>query len=67
MHNKEYALKLVQDKINGLNNYIYTDYLINYYSYILLTPIILYIFTKIWQNNKCLLQYMYQWGGFNYE
>ena len=38
-----------------LNNYIYTDYLINYYSYILLTPIILCIFTKIWQNNKCLL------------
>lgn len=30
-----------------LNNYIYTDYLINYYSYILLTPIILCIFTKI--------------------
>lgn len=23
MHNKEYALKLVQDKINGLNNYSY--------------------------------------------
>ena len=25
MHNKEYALKLVQDKINGLNNYSYTQ------------------------------------------
>ena len=24
MHNKEYALKLVQDKINGLNNYSYS-------------------------------------------
>ncbi len=23
MHNKEYALKLVQDKINGLNNLFY--------------------------------------------
>ncbi len=23
MHNKEYALKLVQDKKNGLNNYSY--------------------------------------------
>ena len=25
MHNKEYALKLVQDKINGLNNYSYSQ------------------------------------------
>ena len=25
MHNKEYVLKLVQDKINGLNNYSYTQ------------------------------------------
>ena len=24
MHNKEYALKLVQDKLNGLNNYSYS-------------------------------------------
>ena len=24
MHNKSYALKLVQDKINGLNNYSYS-------------------------------------------
>ena len=24
MHNKEYALKLVQEKINGLNNYSYS-------------------------------------------
>ena len=23
MHNKEYALKLVQNKLNGLNNYSY--------------------------------------------
>lgn len=23
MHNKEYAFKLVQDKLNGLNNYSY--------------------------------------------
>lgn len=38
-----------------LSNYIYTDYLINYYSYILSIPIILCLFTKIWQNNKCLL------------
>ena len=25
MHNKEYALKLVQDKINCLNNYSYSQ------------------------------------------
>ena len=25
MHNKKYALKLVQDKINGLNNYSYSQ------------------------------------------
>ena len=25
MHNKEYALKLIQDKINGLNNYSYSQ------------------------------------------
>ena len=25
MHNKEYALKLVQDKLNGLNNYSYSQ------------------------------------------
>ena len=25
MHNKEYGLKLVQDKINGLNNYSYSQ------------------------------------------
>ena len=25
MHNKEYALKLVQEKINGLNNYSYSQ------------------------------------------
>ena len=25
MHNKSYALKLVQDKINGLNNYSYSQ------------------------------------------
>ena len=25
MHNKEYALKLVKDKINGLNNYSYSQ------------------------------------------
>ena len=25
MHNKEYALKLVQDKQNGLNNYSYSQ------------------------------------------
>ena len=25
MHNKEYALKLVQDKINGNNNYSYSQ------------------------------------------
>ena len=25
MHNKEYTLKLVQDKINGLNNYSYSQ------------------------------------------
>ena len=25
MHNKEYALKLVQDKIKGLNNYSYSQ------------------------------------------
>ncbi len=25
MHNKEYALKLVQDKIDGLNNYSYSQ------------------------------------------
>lgn len=25
MHNKPYALKLVQDKINGLNNYSYSQ------------------------------------------
>lgn len=25
MHNKEYALKLVQNKINSLNNYSYTQ------------------------------------------
>ena len=24
MHNKKYALKLVQDKLNGLNNYSYS-------------------------------------------
>ena len=25
MHNKQYVLKLVQDKINGLNNYSYSQ------------------------------------------
>lgn len=25
MHNKKYALKLVQDKINGLNSYSYSQ------------------------------------------
>ena len=25
MHNKSYAIKLVQDKINGLNNYSYSQ------------------------------------------
>ena len=25
MHNKPYTLKLVQDKINGLNNYSYSQ------------------------------------------
>ena len=25
MHNKQYALKLVKDKINGLNNYSYSQ------------------------------------------
>ena len=25
MHNKSYALKLVQDKINGVNNYSYSQ------------------------------------------
>ena len=25
MHNKEYALKLVQDKLNGLNDYSYSQ------------------------------------------
>ena len=25
MHNKEYALKLVQKKLNGLNNYSYSQ------------------------------------------
>lgn len=25
MHNKSYALKLIQDKINGLNNYSYSQ------------------------------------------
>lgn len=25
MHNKPYALKLVQDKLNGLNNYSYSQ------------------------------------------
>ena len=25
MHNKEYALKLVQNKLNGLNNYSYSQ------------------------------------------
>lgn len=25
MHNKEYALKLIQDKVSGLNNYSYSQ------------------------------------------
>ena len=25
MHNKEYALKLVQEKLNGLNNFSYSQ------------------------------------------
>ena len=25
MHNKEYALKLIQDKQNGINNYSYSQ------------------------------------------
>lgn len=31
MHNKEYALKLVQDKINGLNNYSYSQIIPNHH------------------------------------
>lgn len=34
MHNKEYALKLVQDKINGLNNNLYLYSYIPHYEFL---------------------------------
>ena len=46
MHNKSYALKLIQDKQNGLNNYSYSLYhRLRWYSYSLLTASLLLIFT----------------------